>query len=73
MSYAKLICEAESLCVIEGSHTPDEIKRMFVEANMSKLYGVLARAISEADFIAPHNYRFKIQVHAQVIEDNLTD
>lgn len=68
MKLAKLIIEAESFCRIKGKQTETSIKEIFLDANLKSLYDNLAKAIIQAKLIKPHNYRFKLQVHAQEIE-----
>ncbi len=65
MKLIKLITEAESLAVIDGERTEQEIKEIWLDANLNTLYDHLAEAIVQAKLFSPHIYRFKIQVHAQ--------
>lgn len=68
MKFAKLISEAQSTCLIRGKQTEEEIKRIFLDANLHALYDHLAASIVQAKLFKPHYYRFKIQVHAQEVE-----
>lgn len=68
MKFAKLISEAESLCLIKGKQSVEDIKKLFLDANLAALYDHLAQSIVQAKLLKPHHYRFKIQVHAQEVE-----
>lgn len=69
MKLAKLITEAESICLISGKESQEEIEKIFMDANLEALYKHLSECVVNAKLTKPHNYRFKIQVHAQEIEE----
>lgn len=71
MKLIKLIAELESICLIKGKHSEQEIKQIFVDENMENLISVLSNCIYQSKLYKPHLYRFKVQVHAEEIKKDL--
>lgn len=66
--FSKLISEKQSLCLIEGKLTEEELIYTFLNPTIEELYIALSQDIISANLINPHHYRFSIQVHAQEVE-----
>jgi hypothetical protein len=68
-----LISETEVLTVIEGLLTEKEISEVYLQPSFQTLMksatGSIYRCIKEHNMKKPHFYRIKIQVHAQLKEE----